>query len=104
MCVLSIAFLPILFRCLSIKYEKFRIAKSVFEFHLVKRGECGSEEESHKKSAAKRYSMADTGAVETKNEDTSLSEQNKLENKQLKTELDELKASFQLSDNELCDM
>ena len=56
-----------------------------------------------KKSAAKRYNIADAGAVETKKDDTSLSEQNELENKQLKKELDELKASLQLSDNELRD-
>ena len=72
--------------------------------------------------------MADTGAIEAKNSDnTSSSEQNKpnlhvheikamlidiqvslssilLENKQFKKELDELKASLQLSDNELRDM
>ena len=47
--------------------------------------------------------MADPVAVETKNDNTSLSEQNDLENKQLKKELDELKASLQLSDNELRD-
>ena len=40
------------------------------------RGNCGSAEESQKKSAAKRYNMADTGEVETKNTDTSSSEQN----------------------------
>lgn len=68
---------------------------------------------------------ADTGAIETKNDDTSSSEQNEpnlheikamlvdiqislssilLENKQFKKELDELKASLQLSDNELRDI
>ena len=70
--------------------------------------------------------MADTGAIEAKNsDDTSSSEKNEpnlheikamlidiqvslssvlLENKQFKKELGELKASLQLSDNELRDM
>lgn len=69
--------------------------------------------------------MADNGVVETKNDDTSSSEQNEpnlpeikvmlvaiqislssilLENKQFKKELEELKASLQLSRIEFCDM
>lgn len=87
-----------------------------------KRGDRGSTEESYENSAAKRHNMADNGAVETKNDDTSSSEQNEpdlheikamlvdiqislssilLENKQFKKELDELKTSLQLSDIEL---
>ena len=71
------------------------------------------------------HNMADNGTVETKNDDTSPSEQNEpdlheikamlvdiqislsailLENKQFKKELDELKASLQLNDIELRDM
>ena len=45
-------------------------------------------QKSHEKSAAKRSNMADTGEVETKDEDTSSSEQNKPdlhEIKQVKT-------------------
>ena len=78
--------------------------------------------ESYENSAAKRHNMADNGAVETKNDDTSSSEQNEpdlheikamlvdiqislssilRENKQFKKELDELKTSLQLSDIEL---
>lgn len=90
-----------------------------------KRGDRGSTEESHEKSTAKRYNMADNGAIEAKNsDDTSSSEQKEpnlqeikamlvdiqtslssilLENKQFKKELDELKASLQLSDKELRD-
>ena len=87
-----------------------------------KRGDRGSTEESYENSAAKRHNMADNGAVETKNDDTSSSEQNEpdlheikamlvdiqislssilRENKQFKKELDELKTSLQLSDIEL---
>ena len=90
-----------------------------------KRGDRGSTEESYENSAAKRHNMADSGAVETKNDDTFSSEQNVpnlheikamlvdiqislssilYENKQFKKELDELKASLQLSDIELRDM
>ena len=90
-----------------------------------KRGDRGSTEESHEKSTAKRYNMADKGAIEEKNsDDTSSSEQKEpnlqeikamlvdiqtslfsilLENKQFKKELDELKASLQLSGKELRD-
>ena len=87
-----------------------------------KRGDRGSTEESYDNSAAKRHNMADNDAVETKNDDTSSSEQNEpdlheikamlveiqislssilLENKQFKKELEELKTSLQLSDIEL---
>ena len=87
-----------------------------------KRGDRGSTEEPYEISAAKRHNMADKCAVETKNDDTSSSEQNEpdlheikamlvdiqislssilLENKQFKKELDELKTSLQLSDIEL---
>ena len=34
-----------------------------------KRGDHGSTEESHEKSTAKRYNMADNGAIEAKNSD-----------------------------------
>lgn len=78
-----------------------------------KRSDRWSAEVSYKKLAAKRYNMADTGAVEIKNDDTSSSGQNEpnlheikamlvdiqislssimLENKHFKKELDELKA------------
>ena len=87
-----------------------------------KRGDLGSTEGSYENSAAKRHNMADNGAVETKNDDTSSSQQNEpdlheikamlvdiqislssilRENKQFKQELDELKNSLQLSDIEL---
>ena len=82
----------------------------------------GKKNKRGENSAAKRHNMADNGAVETKNDDTSSSEQNEpdlhkikamlvniqislssilCENKQFKKELDELKTSLQLSDIEL---
>ena len=88
-----------------------------------KRGARGSVEE--EKSAAKRSNMADAGETETRKDDTSPSEEEEpnlyeiktmlvdiqisvssilLDNKQLKKELAELKASLQIKDQELRDL
>ena len=117
--------LPFLFRCISIKYKEISHLENsnwMPPGRKNKRGDRGLTEESYENSAAKRHNIADNGAVETKNDDTSSSERNEpdlheikamlvnvqislssilLENKQFKKELDELKTSLQLSDIEL---
>ena len=59
-----------------------------------KRGDRGSSEESYENSAAKRHNMADNDAVETKNDDTSSSEQNEPDLHEIKAMLVDIQISL----------